>query len=594
MKYILKIALILVMACSPAVMAVCNGQGPDVPAFTREAGEWHERIFLFTDRSFYAVNETIRISAVLLSEGKPVPVMESKIIYVELVNSSGNMIRAGKFRIDGNAASACLAIPPVLPSGYYYLRSYTKWMRNSGPETYSYVPLRIINPYSMELDRPVTSQGKPGLSEFPCDKGGIALKMAKTSCLPGETLEVDIQPGEDGAGKIEHACITVIPEGSIKEAVYRADAGPANPGSGPFTFHFLPEISGSVISGRLVNYEAEDDPSKFLVCFSILGDDPLVFVAEPDLSGNFSALLPERTGDMELYVTATGPAGKAAEVVIEESFSAEALPFRADTLFILPGEKEMADRISLNMQLEKIYRPGSTREPIPYADPVPRVPFYGMPTRSIDLDEFINLPDVQEIFENLVPEVSVHRKKGEPVFRVISRDPSITWLSPLVLLDNIPVFDHEKILDLQPSRLDNIDVVADVYIIGNKKFGGIISISTKKGDLAGFGLPDGSYFFDYPGIHPPDPVDDLPDHRTGNIPDTRNTLYWEDGISLEKDKPFSITFPAGMAPGNYIILARGISDGRIRTGTCKFTVVKPDRGQVPVERQYPGELPSSK
>ena len=77
----------------------------------------------------------------------------SRVIYIHLINPEGRSFRQGKFHADCHGASGSLEIPEDLLTGNYYLCAYTKWMRNFSPDRYSYVPVKIINPYSEELER---------------------------------------------------------------------------------------------------------------------------------------------------------------------------------------------------------------------------------------------------------------------------------------------------------------------------------------------------------------------------------------------------------------------------------------------------------
>ena len=104
-----------------------------------------ETIHVFTDRSYYAVGEEIYFSASyyanhLSSSSKA---EWSKILYFELIDSIGNSFIQKKFQLNHNLAVGKLMIDDQIPSGNYWLKVYTKWMRNNGVENYTYCPLVI-------------------------------------------------------------------------------------------------------------------------------------------------------------------------------------------------------------------------------------------------------------------------------------------------------------------------------------------------------------------------------------------------------------------------------------------------------------------
>jgi len=123
-------------------------------------------------------------------------------------------------------------------------------------------------------------------------------------------------------------------------------------------------------------------------------------------------------------------------------------------------------------------------------------------------------------------------------------------------------------------------------------FGGVISLTSDKGDVAAIDLPEGSYFFDYRAFHesshmgrwsgpaPPGNGGSTPglpgtdsDQGEGRIPDTRNTLLWIDRLKLEKNKQTVLQFPAASSPGEYLILVRGLSpEGIVVSGEGRFSV----------------------
>jgi hypothetical protein len=179
-----------------------------------------------------------------------------------------------------------------------------------------------------------------------------------------------------------------------------------------------------------------------------------------------------------------------------------------------------------------------------------------------------------EVFENLLPEVNVKQRRGKPYLTIESINPSINIYPPLLLVDQIPVFDLDAFLAINPLKIKQIELVKEVFVRGNMMFGGIISLITRKGDMAGVDLPAGSYFFDYVGFHP-GPDDSLPGETTPDdrIPDTRNTLLWMDDLDLSDNGSGSVQFNASTSKGEYLILVRGVSgDGNILVGEGRFEV----------------------
>ena len=68
-----------------------------------------------------------------------------------LLLASGDAVTQGKFILREGISTGSLQIPSGTLTGLYYLKCYTRWMRNSGPGTFSFTPLKIINPNRMEV-----------------------------------------------------------------------------------------------------------------------------------------------------------------------------------------------------------------------------------------------------------------------------------------------------------------------------------------------------------------------------------------------------------------------------------------------------------
>jgi hypothetical protein len=202
-----------------------------------------------------------------------------------------------------------------------------------------------------------------------------------------------------------------------------------------------------------------------------------------------------------------------------------------------------------------------------------RIPFYGTRVNRLLIDDYVRLPNLEEIFINLMPEVQFYRKQGKNRIRILSDNSSIGVYKPLIMIDHISVFDHEALLALSPEKIERIDLIDDIYLKGNVAFGGVLAIHSKNGDMAGVDLPAGSYFFDYQSFHPTASFEDALLVQDGRIPDTRNTFFWAGDLVLEQGKQIEIPFRAPSTSGNYVILVRGVSpDGEIYSATAEFSV----------------------
>jgi hypothetical protein len=119
-----------------------------------------ENITLLTDRKLYCVNERIFFTAGYSCTEEMGDLQWSNVLYVELIRWNGARIAQMKLKLTRPSTSGSMEIPGNILSGNYYLRSYTKWMRNYSELDYAYLPVKIVNPLRTETD-----EGPDNMSE---------------------------------------------------------------------------------------------------------------------------------------------------------------------------------------------------------------------------------------------------------------------------------------------------------------------------------------------------------------------------------------------------------------------------------------------
>jgi hypothetical protein len=111
---------------------------------------------------------------------------------------------------------------------------------------------------------------------------------------------------------------------------------------------------------------------------------------------------------------------------------------------------------------------------------------------------------------------------------------------------------------MSPRLIERIELVNSPYIKGNITYGGIISFFSKNGDFAGIDLPTSGTFINYQFLE--DCPGTIPDVTMAkNIPDTRNTVYWDPDLLLDGDGKAEASFIAPETPGLYVIVLKGMN-----------------------------------
>lgn len=125
-----------------SVSSICAQQiGNEAPimSYLREAMHFNraipqEKVYLHLDNTGYFENETVWFKAYLVRTDRSSPSDLSKVLYVELLNMSGDVIKTTKWPVDSLGQSrGDLKLDSLLGSGFYEIRAYTRYMTNWGP-----------------------------------------------------------------------------------------------------------------------------------------------------------------------------------------------------------------------------------------------------------------------------------------------------------------------------------------------------------------------------------------------------------------------------------------------------------------------------
>lgn len=143
-----------------------------------------EKIYVHTDRSYYIPSERIWFRAFLLDAASHMPLINSRYVYVELINPMGKVVKRVKIKPENNIYSGYLDLADDLPEGNYILRAYTQFMLNSGEELFFKKAIRIGSPFSAHiLTHPDIEQKDGEIS---------AVKLYFTDARTGERIKPEI------------------------------------------------------------------------------------------------------------------------------------------------------------------------------------------------------------------------------------------------------------------------------------------------------------------------------------------------------------------------------------------------------------------
>ena len=559
--------LVALLLMSFPLPDLCAQDSPYDPAFAREASRITEQVVIFTDRSLYITGEEILFAGRICQSGLSGDRPWSSVLYVELVTVAGRQLGRAKYPVNQGKFSGAMNVPEGLLTGGYYLRSYTRWMRNRGPATYSYVPVRIVNPVNEHLELEPEREGPVSVfSEPVVREGPVAFRPHPGRYGRGDSVSVTLYLHQ-GIQKEQEGCLVVVPRVAVPAPLRRVKETEPD---APFRVSYLPDLDGITLSGSVV---LADEQQQFVpghrIHLTLFGNQPDYLVSQSDGLGRFIVALPDRVGTLELFIQPEDSEGVRTEVRIEQDFDPRQLQLPVNAFQIADSQLPEVTSMARKTQLSRIF--GNPGPEATKPEPV-RSPFYGTPSFRLNLDDFVLLPTMEETFINLVPVVTPVHHRRSVSFVIHGQNPALRLYPPLIMIDEVPVFDAARILSVAPADVAMIDVVNDVYLKGGTRFGGIINLRTREGDMTGLDIAENSFFFDYVAFRRPSPPEQgRPSSRRN--PDTRNTVLWIPELDVGKGPPVEITFPAPDYPGTYAVVYRGVNEeGEVMEAETSFLV----------------------
>lgn len=344
------------------------------------------------------------------------------------------------------------------------------------------------------------------------------------------------------------------------------------------TFEHLPEYDGHFIHARLLN-KSDGMPAKNKDAFLASLDVPArLYVDRSDDNGRVKFEVRQFTGPKEITLQTDLANDTTCRFEVASPFSRQfSTTHTASFYFDKNLENQLLTR-SINMQTANAYLPRIYTEK--KAVLTDSLPFFGMPDEKYFLDDFTRFPTMEEVLREYVKGVLVRRRQKEFHLRMIDKLLPNTYYTtdPLMLLDGIPIFDADKIIEMDPLKVKKIELLSSRYFLGPMTFTGIVSFSTYRGDLGGFELDPKVLVMPYEGVQAQREFY-APKYDSNNansrIADFRNLLHWAPNVTTGKDGKATVEFYTSDQTGRYNVVIQGITpDGTAGSKTVSFDVKK--------------------
>lgn len=307
----------------------------------------------------------------------------------------------------------------------------------------------------------------------------------------------------------------------------------------------VPEIVGLTLQGKLINSSNNEPRKDELIYCSLLGTEPQFHATRSSEDGNFVFPLNFLINKKDIYLVTSPTEENNTEIQVNNGFCSEppiwfSSPFRMDSSY-----KELITQMYINYQVNKMFN--VNRQQIKEYT-IPFRPIFGDNLTVIKLADYVQMSTTPEVFNELVPFVRARQKDGHYKLIVLDDQLNIRYDNPLLLVNQVPYYNIDKLMELQPTEIERIDVSNHVYIYGNNEFNGIIMVTTNTGNFADLPLSQGGVFVEYETLEPEIQFKQfslLAD--TLDNPDFANTVYLKSLNNKIVHNNLIINAPAGIA-----------------------------------------------
>lgn len=532
-----------------------------------------ERVYIQTDKQTYLAGELIWLKLYLTDE-KGVPSSFSKVGYIELLDESAAQVQV-KMELSEGIGTGWMELPATLATGNYRLIGYTRQMKNEGENVFFNKTISVINTF--RIDETIDIDSSSELSTPSVIGNNIVVSTDKNSYATRTRTNIQIKNLPENVYSL---CVSVAGKDLVSESMNISNwrkvlsTITATP---TVRIDFLPEYEGHIITGRMVDIgtgESVNNKINTVPFLSFVGDQIRLFNGKVGNDGNVQFFTKRIAGGSELVTSLYSfPQNKYRIDILS--------PFYAHTEKQLPhfeinlGWQEQLLQRSVGLQVSY----GFVADSLSQLDTA-FAHFQWKPDRSYILDEYTRFTRMDEVVIEFIPSLRFRKIDNKRILSVLM-DESATFTigNSLVLLDGIPILNHDIIYNYDPLLVYKIDVYKNRFDFADQFFDGIVSFTTYKSDYPTLKVDEQTQMFDYEGtqlnrlFYAPGYLNE--EERKIRIPDYRHTLLWQPIVETAELTNIRIPFTTSDLTGEFQVVVEGLTrDGQVIRGMDFFNVIE--------------------
>ncbi|MEQ1588437.1 MAG: hypothetical protein ABL895_21305, partial [Cyclobacteriaceae bacterium] len=322
---------------------------------------------------------------------------------------------------------------------------------------------------------------------------------------------------------------------------------------------FLPEYRGHLMSGKVVDRVTGKFLSGIATYLSAPGKKIQLYESVSDGYGDVIFEVTDFYGKKKV-IAQTSHTDSIAKIELASPFSDQYSSYLFPPLSLTNSLAKQLTARSISMQVDDAFKRSGTQATLTLQD---SAAFYGQPQEQYNLDDYTRFPLMEEVMREYVKGVRLRKKNDQFIFKVINISQNTVYDNePLVLLDGVPVFNTDKLMDMDPLKVMHLDVITQKYFLGSLSFDGIVSFKTYTGDLGGFQFSPETLILDYEALQAQSeffsPTYETKQQQENRLPDARHLLYWLPDLTVNQEDK-QLDFYTSDQPGTYQAVLQGIS-----------------------------------
>ena len=538
----------------------------------KTAKNYQEKVYLHTDKPYYYAGDQVFFKG-YFKYGNPYLRDElSKVMYLEVISADRDIVLEKKFQIRDGVVVGDFYLPDSLAEEKYFLRAYTNWMRNYGPNHYFFQPLSILDPYKRVAPEESVSSWQNVNASVVTDKAevgarekvNVTLSVFKQQGMPMPAiLSVSVWDAEQ---------IVPIRKNGEMADLLDLQSVPEDLGLDRFSFPIEKSLS---LSGTVLDDKGKGTAAEVT---AFVNDFQGMIELESGSDGTFSLENMEFFGPMKLAFVAADRKGRPLKTDLITPLKAPvALPTEPyfPKLITLANPlriRELTEEVSLDSAAKSDSKKTEGKQAI-----------YGSPdfvVKGEDLTKTGVNTDLVNSLAGNVPSMQVTQVGATGQQQIRIRGGSVSsrgTMEPVVMVNGAIMNGGagssaaDNLRNINPFDIDRVEVVTRMApMLGDQGRNGIIAVYLKDNLNMGAGDMPGIKEFLVQGYQPTGTYIPL-DYQQLTAPiekDDRQTLAWFPYLVADERGTVSFSFDTNDSGGPVVVEVRGLGvDGEIVSGT---------------------------